>query len=147
MSLINNLSHVIKEGRLDIKRELIGVMFPEKFEFDGETYRTNSYNKVLDLIYLQTNELRGQNKRDSSDFPEKSLQVPPQGLDCATCRCAVVCSKVYTLPTSLKGRRSQGSRSKRVHKKKEKIFIFPFPVPPQGLEPWTPTLRVSCSTN
>ena len=70
------------------------LMFPEKFEFDGETYRTNSYNKVLDVIYLQTNELRGQKKRDSSDFSEKSLQVPPQ-----------------------------------------------------GLEPWTPTLRVSCSTN
>ena len=94
MSLINNLSHVIKEGRLDTKRELIGVMFPEKFDFDGKSYRTNTYNKVLDLIYLQTNELRGQKKRDPSDFPEKSLQVPPQ-----------------------------------------------------GLEPWTPTLRVSCSTN
>ncbi len=94
MSLINNLSHVIKEGRLDTKRELIGVMFPEKFDFDGKSYRTNTYNKVLDLIYLQTNELRGQKKRDSSDFSEKSLQVPPQ-----------------------------------------------------GLEPWTPTLRVSCSTN
>ena len=25
--------------------------------------------------------------------------------------------------------------------------IGPFVVPPQGLEPWTPTLRVSCSTN
>ena len=94
MSLINNLSHVIKEGRLDTKRELIGVMFPEKFDFDGKSYRTNSYNKVLDIIYQQTNELRGQKKRDSSDFSEKSLQVPPQ-----------------------------------------------------GLEPWTPTLRVSCSTN
>ena len=94
MSLINNMEHHIREGRLEVKRELIGVMFPEKFEFDGETYRTNSYNKVLDVIYLQTNELRGEKKRDSSDFSEKSLQVPPQ-----------------------------------------------------GLEPWTPTLRVSCSTN
>ena len=94
MSLINNMEHHIREGRLEVKRELIGVMFPEKFEFDGETYRTNSYNKVLDVIYLQTNELRGQKRRDSSDFSEKSLQVPPQ-----------------------------------------------------GLEPWTPTLRVSCSTN
>ena len=129
MSLINNLSHEIKEGRLDIKRELIGVMFPEEFDFDGKSYRTNTYNKVLDLIYLQTNELRGQKKRDSSDFPEKSLQVPPQGLDCATCRCAVVCSKVYTLPTSLKGRRSQGSRSKRVHKKRKRFSSFPFLYP------------------
>ena len=92
MSLINNLSHVIKEGRLDTKRELIGVMFPEKFDFDGKSYRTNTYNKVLDLIYLQTNELRVQKKRDSSDFPEKSLQVPPQGLDCVTYSYAIVYS-------------------------------------------------------
>ena len=94
ISLINNMESHIREGALEAKRELIGVMFPEKFDFDGETYRTNSYYKVLDLIYLQTNELRGQKKRDSSDFSEKSLEVPPQ-----------------------------------------------------GLEPWTPTLRVSCSTN
>ena len=94
ISLINNMENHIRDGALEAKRELIGVMFPEKFDFDGETYRTNTYNKVLDVIYLQTNELRGQKKRDSSDFSEKSLEVPPQ-----------------------------------------------------GLEPWTPTLRVSCSTN
>ena len=94
ISLITNLSSIIRVGRLDTKRELIGVMFPEKSDFDGETYRTNSYRKGLDVIYLQTNELRVKKKRDSSDFSEKSLEVPPQ-----------------------------------------------------GLEPWTPTLRVSCSTN
>ena len=85
MSLINNMEHHIREGRLEVKRELIGVMFPEKFEFDGETYRTNSYNKVLDVIYLQTNELRGQKRRDSSDFSEKSLQVPPQVVPVTRC--------------------------------------------------------------
>ena len=63
ISLINNMESHIREGALEAKRELIGVMFPEKFDFDGETYRTNSYNKVLDLIYLQTNELRGQKKK------------------------------------------------------------------------------------
>ena len=31
-----------------IKIKLISSMFPEKIEFDGKTYRTNSYNKVLD---------------------------------------------------------------------------------------------------
>ena len=76
MSLINNMEHHIREGHLEVKRELIGVMFPEKFDFDGKSYRTNSYNKVLDIIYQQTNELRGQKKRDSSDFSEKSLEVP-----------------------------------------------------------------------
>ena len=32
------------------------------------------------------------------------------------------------------------------NKKSEKLSFLAF-VPPQGLEPWTPTLRVSCSTN
>ncbi len=40
---------------------------------------------------------------------------------------------VYTLPTSLEGRRSQGSRSLREHKKSEKLS-FLASVPPQGLE-------------
>ena len=43
-------------------------MFPEKIEFDGKTYRTNSYNKVLDLIYQQTNELRGVEKEKRREF-------------------------------------------------------------------------------
>ena len=32
------------------------------------------------------------------------------------------------------------------NKKREELSFFSS-VPPQGLEPWTPTLRVSCSTN
>ena len=37
-------------------------MFPEKIEFDGFSYRTNYYNSVLNLIYQETNELRGKRK-------------------------------------------------------------------------------------
>lgn len=32
-------------------------MLEGKVEFDGKEYRTNFYNKVLELIYEQTNEL------------------------------------------------------------------------------------------
>ena len=39
------------------------------------------------------------------------LQVPPQGLDCATCSRQSCAHLVYTLPTSLRGRSIQGSRS------------------------------------
>ena len=51
-------------------------MFPEKIEFDGKTYRTNSYNKVLDLIYQQTNELRGVEKKNGESFSTFSASVP-----------------------------------------------------------------------
>lgn len=47
------------KSRLDPKIPVLGSMFPEKIEFDGEKYRTCSYNKVLGIIYQQTNELRG----------------------------------------------------------------------------------------
>ena len=54
-------------------------MFPEKIEFDGKTYRTNSYNKVLDLIYQQTNELRGVEKKSGESFSTFSASVPRPG--------------------------------------------------------------------
>ena len=59
-----------------IKIKLISSMFPEKIEFDGKTYRTNSYNKVLDLIYQQTNELRGVEKKNGESFSTFSASVP-----------------------------------------------------------------------
>ena len=64
---------------MDTKRELIGVMFPEKFDFDGKSYRTNSYNKVLDLIYQQTNELRGQKKKTLQIFLKSLFKYPLRG--------------------------------------------------------------------
>jgi len=51
-------------------------MFPEKIEFDGKTYRTNSYNKVLDLIYQGTNKLRGEEKKSGESFSTFSASVP-----------------------------------------------------------------------
>ena len=63
-----------------IKIKLISSMFPEKIKFDGKTYRTNSYNKVLDLIYQQTNELRGVEKKSGESFSTFSASVPRPGI-------------------------------------------------------------------
>ena len=60
----------------------------------------------------------------------------------ATCNCKNI---FYTLLD----RRVSADRVHNVdrkNKKSEKRKFLAF-VPPQGLEPWTPTLRVSCSTN
>ena len=40
----------------------------------------------------------------------------------------------------------QNGAMKKVNSLLFSLLTFCF-VPPQGLEPWTPTLRVSCSTN
>ena len=92
ISLINNLSYIMREGHLDTKRALLGVMFPEKFDFDGKYYRTNTYNLVLDIIFQQTNELRGNKKRDSSDFSEKSHLVNSAGVEPTTSWAVTKCS-------------------------------------------------------
>lgn len=63
ISLINNLDKYIRDAPIEVKMKLIGSIFDGKIEFDGKTYRTNSYNKVLELIYEQTNELRGVGNR------------------------------------------------------------------------------------
>ena len=56
-------------------------MFPEKIEFDGIKYRTKSYNKVLDLIYQQTNELRGDKKEKGERFSSFSNSVLRAGVE------------------------------------------------------------------
>ncbi len=60
---------------------LISSIFPKKVTFDGKTYRTNELNKVLDLIYQQTNELRGNKKRRNSNYSSFSHLVPRAGIE------------------------------------------------------------------
>ena len=51
-------------------------MFPEKIKFDGENYRTTEYNKELDLIFQETNKLRGKGKEKGERQPSFSSHVP-----------------------------------------------------------------------
>lgn len=79
INLINNIDSYIRNASVGVKIKLISSMFPEKIEFDGKTYRTNSYNKVLDLIYQQTNELRGVEKKSGESFSTFSASIPRPG--------------------------------------------------------------------
>ena len=81
MLLINNIDKYIRDAPLETKIKLIGSIFEDKIEFDGEKYRTNSYNKVLDLIFQQTNELRGGKKEKGERFSSFSHSVPRAGVE------------------------------------------------------------------
>ena len=67
ISLINNVVMYVQDAPLEVKMKLIGLIFPKKLSFDGKTYRTKNMNRVLDLIYKQTNELRGKNKQKKTN--------------------------------------------------------------------------------
>lgn len=81
MSLINNMDDYMREGKVEVKCKLISSMFPEKITFDGNSYRTNSYNSVLDLIYQQTNKLRGEKIKIGESFSTFSDYVPEAGVE------------------------------------------------------------------
>ena len=53
------------------------VSTPEKIESDGKNYRAKNMNRVLDLIYQQTNELRGKKIQKKELQNESSLVGTP----------------------------------------------------------------------
>ena len=65
------------------KCKILSSMFPQKIEFDGEKYRTPSYNQVLDLIFQETNKLRGygENKSEKSKAVSHSVPRPRIGIN------------------------------------------------------------------
>ena len=99
INLINNIDSYIRNASVGVKIKLISSMFPEKIEFDGKTYRTNSYNKVLDLIYQQTNELRGVEKKNGESFSTFSASVPRPAFE------------IYKLGTILLNRKSKKNKA------------------------------------
>lgn len=75
-NLLNNLKKIMIEGPVNLKCKLLGSMFYDKIEYDGKNYRTNNYNQVLDLIFQETNKLRGDEKGESEDSPTSLSKVP-----------------------------------------------------------------------
>ena len=70
-----------RDAPVKVKIKLLGSMFPEKIEFDGKNYRTNTYNKVLDLIFRETNKLRGNKNKIKESLDTFPDSVPRAGVE------------------------------------------------------------------
>lgn len=57
LSNLVNLSKVYADGDIEVKRKIVGSMFPEKLEFFENHYRTTKANVLLSYIYQINNEL------------------------------------------------------------------------------------------
>lgn len=79
--LINNLQQCFEDAPVEVKQRLLGLIFPEKIEFDGKSFQTNKYNAVLDLIYNETKQLRGIKKDKPTDL---SCSVAGEGFEPTT---------------------------------------------------------------
>lgn len=81
INIIGNLGEFFRSAKPEIKILLLGSIFPRKIEFDRKNYRTRSYNRMLDVIYQETNRLQGQKNEKSSDFSEDFNCVPGAGVE------------------------------------------------------------------
>lgn len=81
INLIGNLSNFFQSAPYEIKVKLLGSIFPETIVFDGKSYRTKSYNKMLDIIYQETKQLRGGKKKKSPKNEGDFGLVPKAGLE------------------------------------------------------------------
>ena len=84
VNIINNLGKFMREAPVKVKCKLLSSMFPQKIEFDGEKYRTQSYNQVLDLIFQETKKLRGYGEKESEKTLEVSHSVPRPRIELGT---------------------------------------------------------------
>ena len=81
INLISNLKALVLEGATTTKIMVLGSIFPEKIEFDGNKYRTKNYNKVLDLIYQETKVLRGEQNKKKGESCDSPTSVPRAGVE------------------------------------------------------------------
>ena len=84
VNIIANLRNFMIDAPVKVKCKLLSSMFPQKIEFDGEKYRTQSYNQVLDLIFQETNKLRGYGEKESEKTEADSHSVPRPRIELGT---------------------------------------------------------------
>ena len=81
MSLITNIDKFFQYAPAEAKIRALSSIFSGKLEFDGNFFRTENLNTVLALIYQQTNELRGGNKKSEESFSTFPASVPRAGIE------------------------------------------------------------------
>ena len=69
INTVAKLDNLYKHAEIDVKRQLIGSMFPEKMHFENNSLRTGRVNEFVQYIYMLNKNLqqnrKGQNRKNS----------------------------------------------------------------------------------
>jgi hypothetical protein len=79
MDNIYRLSEIYETGSIMEKRQVIGLVYPEKLTFDGDQLRTTRINEAVRLIYTLDKELAEKETGQSSKIETLSSQVGKTG--------------------------------------------------------------------
>lgn len=81
LSNLVDLAKVYTDGDIEVKRKIIGSIFPEKLQFSKNHYRTTRPNVLLSYIYQINNDLETEKNRKESDLSPLSGLVPRTGIE------------------------------------------------------------------
>ena len=70
----------------EIRRELLGSMYPEKFTFENLQHRTARVDGAATIIFQINNKLEVKKQRASTEFSDLPGKVRPPGLEPGTKR-------------------------------------------------------------
>ncbi len=92
---LSNLVNLYEQGDVEIKRKLIGSIFPNKMVYEKNSVRTVELNPAVELIFSNVKRSRGRKKRKHTDFGVLSHRVEPEGFEPSSKR------RVFKLSTCL----------------------------------------------
>ena len=81
MSLLKDLAWYFQEAGLEVKRKLLGSIFPAKLIFQDGKYRTDGLNPALAIILQKSNGLQKEKTGDIIIFENVSGELPMTGLE------------------------------------------------------------------
>lgn len=78
---ITNISSMYQNADIELKRFIIGSIYPEKLEFDGTAYRTVRRNIIAEYIFKINRELRNKKNENYESIFHNSRFVPEVGIE------------------------------------------------------------------
>ncbi|HEY4209625.1 MAG TPA: hypothetical protein VGM31_22520 [Puia sp.] len=81
MDTLFQLDTIYENGSIEVKRQVIGSMYPEKLSFDGEQLRTTRINEAVRIIYTMGAGLSENEKGQSGNISALSSQVGMTGFE------------------------------------------------------------------
>jgi site-specific DNA recombinase len=81
MNILANLDHYFDKASLEIKKKLLGSVFPLKLTFEDGKYRTDALNSALALILQKNKDLKKERPENSIISEKVSGDVPKAGLE------------------------------------------------------------------